>query len=196
MSRYTTIIIDVISKISITLIYERKGIRLQFRNLLSIRLHYVTAYIYLQVIHYVSRQREANIKKLSGCNKRVFFSVLQLYAPWKSFIERYGVIGWQSMAFSCCVVTISLDLENLYWGHANSQQTVPNPQQVSKIKSLQLIDKCSQGKSAKPIRNFGIRIGSEDWLFVVDQYVYLCFAFFNYWYLLADFGSLMDDKQH
>jgi hypothetical protein len=92
----------MLSKIRITLIYERKRIRLQFRNLFAlcdrisalVRLHYVTAYILYVGLYYLSRLREANIKKLSGCNKTVFLSVLQLHAPCKSFIERYGVIDW------------------------------------------------------------------------------------------------------
>jgi hypothetical protein len=41
-----------------------------------------------------SRQREAFIEKPVGGIGRVFFSVLQSYAPWKSFIERYGITDW------------------------------------------------------------------------------------------------------
>jgi hypothetical protein len=59
-----------------------------------------------------SRQRETFVKKPSGGIGRVILSVLQLYSPWKSFIERYGVIGWESMALNCCVDTLLRDLEN------------------------------------------------------------------------------------
>ena len=67
---------------------DRKGIRLQFRNLLGIRL-YMSSCMTMQ-----SRQREIFMEMPSGGIGRVFFSVLQLYSPWKSFIERYGVINW------------------------------------------------------------------------------------------------------
>uniref|UniRef100_A0AAG5DT72 Uncharacterized protein n=1 Tax=Anopheles atroparvus TaxID=41427 RepID=A0AAG5DT72_ANOAO len=37
------------------------------------------------------------------------------------------------MVLNCCVGTLLLDRENRRLGHANSQQLVPNPQQVSKV---------------------------------------------------------------
>lgn len=39
---------------------------------------------------------------------------------------------------------------------------VPKPHQVSKVLSLWSLDQGSLGKSANQIRNFGIRIGSEE----------------------------------
>lgn len=67
---------------------ERKGIRFQFRNLLSVRLLFETC------VRITSRQRGALIETSMGDIERVFFSVLQSYVPWKSFIERYGITDW------------------------------------------------------------------------------------------------------
>lgn len=67
---------------------ERKGIRFQFRNLLSVRL------LLGPRARAASRQRGALIETSMGGIERVFFSVLQSYVPWKSFIERYGITDW------------------------------------------------------------------------------------------------------
>lgn len=42
--------------------------------------------------------------------------------------------------------------------------TVPNPHQDSEVNSLWSMGKCNQGKSAKPMRNFGRSIGSKGWM--------------------------------
>lgn len=44
---------------------------------------------------------------------------------WLDRLVQHGII--------CCVDILFLDLENRRLGHANSQQLVPNPQQVSKV---------------------------------------------------------------
>ena len=42
--------------------------------------------------------------------------------------------------------------------------TVPNPHQDSEVNSLWSMVECNQGKSAKPMRNFGRSIGSKGWM--------------------------------
>eukprot|EP01025_Chloroclados_australasicus_P018147 TRINITY_DN193_c14_g1_i1.p2 TRINITY_DN193_c14_g1~~TRINITY_DN193_c14_g1_i1.p2 ORF type:complete len:208 (-),score=-2.29 TRINITY_DN193_c14_g1_i1:1230-1853(-) len=83
--------------------------------------------------------------------------------PWNRVIRRQGSVAGKASHVSRCPERYRRSLKmqgricDLAWSYSQ-------PHQVSKVNSLQSIEQCRQGKSAKWIRNFGKRIGSEGWV--------------------------------